>query len=114
MALIHALPSATSYPNVYIVEKKFTQITVCPRSSDPFYVVTNYIKRVTTSWTDGRTKGESTGQVVTSHTTGRIQGGRGNCEQQSFSISLYLYCYFVLLCLGIQYISVPADTMEIV
>ena len=91
-----------------------TEITVCPRSSDPFYVVTNYIKRVTTSWTDGRTKGESTGQVVTSHTTGRIQGGRGNCEQQSFSISLYLYCYFVLLCLGIQYISVPADTMEIV
>ena len=26
-------------------------ITVCPRSSDPFYVVTYYIKWVTTSWT---------------------------------------------------------------
>ena len=28
--------------------------TVCPRSSDPFYVVTYYIKWVTTSWTDGQ------------------------------------------------------------
>ena len=27
--------------------------TVCPRSGDPFYVVTYYIKWVTTSWTDG-------------------------------------------------------------
>jgi len=26
--------------------------TVCPRSSDPFYIVTNNIKRVTASWTD--------------------------------------------------------------
>ena len=26
-------------------------ITVCPRSSDPFYIVCNYIKWVTTSWT---------------------------------------------------------------
>ena len=25
--------------------------TVCPRSSDPFYVVTYYVKWVTTSWT---------------------------------------------------------------
>ena len=25
--------------------------TVCPRSSDPFYIVTYYIKWVTTSWT---------------------------------------------------------------
>ena len=25
--------------------------TVCPISSDPFYVLTYYIKRVTTSWT---------------------------------------------------------------
>ena len=25
--------------------------TVCPGSSDPFYVVTYYIKWVTTSWT---------------------------------------------------------------
>ena len=27
--------------------------TVCLRSSDPFYVVTDYIKWVTTSWTFG-------------------------------------------------------------
>ena len=26
-------------------------VTVCPRSSDPFYVVTYYIKWVNTSWT---------------------------------------------------------------
>ena len=26
--------------------------TVCPRSSDPFYIVIYFIKRVTTSWTD--------------------------------------------------------------
>ena len=27
--------------------------TVCQRSSDPLYIVTYYIKWVTTSWTDG-------------------------------------------------------------
>ena len=27
--------------------------TVCPRSSDPFYIIPYYIKWVTTSWTDG-------------------------------------------------------------
>ena len=26
--------------------------TICPRSIDPFYIVTNYIKWVKTSWTD--------------------------------------------------------------
>ena len=26
---------------------------MCPRSSEPFYTVTYYIKWVTTSWTDG-------------------------------------------------------------
>ena len=26
-------------------------ITICPRSSDPFYIVSYYIKWVTTSWT---------------------------------------------------------------
>ena len=26
--------------------------TVSPRSSDPFYIVTSYIKWVTSSWTD--------------------------------------------------------------
>ena len=28
-----------------------TDNTVCPRSSDPFYIVSYYIKWVTTSWT---------------------------------------------------------------
>ena len=28
-------------------------IAECPRSSDPYYLVTYYIKWVTTSWTDG-------------------------------------------------------------
>ena len=27
-------------------------VTVCPRSSDPFYIVSDYIKLVTTFWTD--------------------------------------------------------------
>ena len=26
-------------------------VTVCPRSSDPIYIISNYIKWVTTSWT---------------------------------------------------------------
>ena len=29
--------------------------TVCPRNRDPFYIVTYYIKWITTSWTDGIT-----------------------------------------------------------
>ena len=33
----------------------WTTGTVCLRSSDPFYIVTCYIKWVTTSWTDGTT-----------------------------------------------------------
>ena len=32
---------------------KHRKATVRPRSSDPFYIVTYYIKWVTTSWTDG-------------------------------------------------------------
>ena len=32
-----------------------TEYTVCPRSSDPFYMATHYIKWVTISWTDGIT-----------------------------------------------------------
>ena len=31
--------------------ESFNLTTVCPRSSYPFYLVTYYIKRVTTSWT---------------------------------------------------------------
>ena len=33
--------------------------TICPVSSDPFYIVTYYIKWVTTSWIHGITKGPS-------------------------------------------------------
>ena len=33
------------------IEYKSAHCTVCPGSSDPFYVVTYYIKWVTTSWT---------------------------------------------------------------
>ena len=32
--------------------------TVCPRSSDPFYIISYYIKWVTTSWTNSKTKYE--------------------------------------------------------
>ena len=35
-----------------------THPTVCQRSSDPFYIVTNHKKWVTTSWTHGITIGE--------------------------------------------------------
>ena len=33
-------------------------ITVCPRSNDPFYAVTCLIKCVTTPWTDGMQKSQ--------------------------------------------------------
>ena len=36
------------------VQEVLTHFTVCPRSSDRFYVVTDYIKLVTTSWTYSR------------------------------------------------------------
>ena len=29
------------------------KILLCPRSSGPFYILTYYMKWVTTSWTDG-------------------------------------------------------------
>ena len=32
----------------------FKKYTVCPRSSDPFYIVTYYIKWVTTPWTHSK------------------------------------------------------------
>ena len=31
--------------------QNYTECTVCPGSSDPFYIVSYYIKRVITSWT---------------------------------------------------------------
>ena len=37
--------------DIFIFE--LTGCTVCPGSSDPFYMVTYYIKWVATSWTDG-------------------------------------------------------------
>ena len=36
-----------------IVQKVVTSYTVCPGSSDPFYIVSYIIKWVTTSWTFG-------------------------------------------------------------
>ena len=35
----------------YIENIPNNEPSVCPRSSDPFYVVTYYLKWVTTSWT---------------------------------------------------------------
>ena len=72
----------------------FKEDTMCPRSSDPFHMVTYYIKRVTTSWTDGRTKGEST--VISSPRTGRegqaeLKGKKNSCEHGSCSICFTLY-----------------------
>ena len=42
-------------PNMYHIHTSSWYIlyTVCPRSSDPFYIVTYYTKLVTTSWTEG-------------------------------------------------------------
>ena len=45
---------AKLYVKVKIQEgskKEYLHYAVCPRSSDPFYTVTYYIKCVTTSWT---------------------------------------------------------------
>ena len=40
--------------NQHDVQAALIQVfTVCPRSSDPFYIVTDYVNWVTTSWTDG-------------------------------------------------------------
>ena len=36
---------------VLVLGQQFRFDTVCPRSSDPFYIVGYYIKWVTTSWT---------------------------------------------------------------
>ena len=45
--------------NLYIFlfnQNIFLYIPVCPRSSYPFYIVTYYIKWVTTSWIDGKSR----------------------------------------------------------
>ena len=38
----------------YMLFLSFISYTVCPRISDPFYILAYYIKWVTTFWTDGR------------------------------------------------------------
>ena len=42
------LPLSTS---LFKSEDTVSYVAVCPRSSDPFYIVSYYIKCVTTSWT---------------------------------------------------------------
>ena len=37
--------------NILVLECRVADPTVCPRSSDPFYIETYYINWVTTSWT---------------------------------------------------------------
>ena len=41
----------SSVTNRNFISLQYEQITVCPRSSDLFYIVIYYITRVTTSWT---------------------------------------------------------------
>ena len=47
--VVHALNVVFIFARIWA----FYVNTVCPRSSDPFYILTFYIKLVTTSWTDG-------------------------------------------------------------
>ena len=42
----------------------FKWSTVCPRSSDPFYIVATCIKWDTTSWADGTERGGCKGGVT--------------------------------------------------
>ena len=46
----HSRFPQSSSPRIYQFKLK---ITVCPRISDPFYIVSYYVKWVTTSWTHG-------------------------------------------------------------
>ena len=48
--------TAQTYPNQGGIQGCRINCTVCPRSSDPFYIVSYYIKCVTTSWTHCRAK----------------------------------------------------------
>ena len=41
----------TGYPMQEVSNRLLRKNTVCPRSSDPFYIVIYYIQWVTTSWT---------------------------------------------------------------
>ena len=50
----------------------FLTSTVCPRSSDPFYIVTYYIKWGTTTLTDGNIKHECKMQCACKD----LEGGR--------------------------------------
>ena len=46
-----SLPAPSSDPPLHSENIIAIRHTVCPGSSDPFYLVTYYIKRVTTPWT---------------------------------------------------------------
>ena len=46
-------------------KENYVLSTICPRSSDPFYIVTYYMKRVTTSWTDGMREKRLLGEKIT-------------------------------------------------
>ena len=45
----HVSQTKTAQMNIF--RKERVRGTVCPRSCDPFYIITYYIKWVTTSWT---------------------------------------------------------------
>ena len=46
-------PVSNGYFMVLILIPLIQKVTIYPRSNDPFYIVTYYMKWVTTSWTDG-------------------------------------------------------------
>ena len=48
--------------------------TLCPGSSDPFYIVTYYIKWVTISWTHSRLKGIPQDKMIRNHFNSALCG----------------------------------------
>ena len=56
LMVLNALQKSIKVYLMYLLDLTGTvtlRTTVCPRSCDPFYIVTYHIKWVTTSWTDG-------------------------------------------------------------
>ena len=51
MTLKNQIIEMAPYLHPYISELPSNKGTVCPGSSDPFHIVSYYIKWVTTSWT---------------------------------------------------------------
>ena len=47
----HLVADNLTLPPIFLFHICFVLITVCAGSSDPFYIVSYYIKWVTTSWT---------------------------------------------------------------